>query len=229
MKIATADGLPAVPNWADMKSFVLTALMTIAWLSSSTAVSRLGQANESQPNVVIIGQQWFRNKTPFETGHAFFQASQETVPDLEEFHSTLCPISRRPERHPKGECPYEAVAEQESGIAKEVNEFVYTVRVRNSGQRTIKSILWNYVFLDPNTGKELARHVFYSERQLAPGQTKTLIATSLRPPTRVITVEMLSSKEVETYREHVEIKQVEYADGSTLGKGEILSTLDAGK
>jgi hypothetical protein len=92
--------------------------------------------------------------------------------------------------------------------------FTYQMRIANTGPKEIRGILWDYIFSDPLTGKELARHTFLDEHKLTCGQTRTLTATSLRPPTWVVSVGMLSKKENKAYLERVEIRGVAYADGS---------------
>jgi len=64
------------------------------------------------------------------------------------------------------------------------------------------------------TGIELARHTFFSESELSPGRIKTLVASSTRPPSRVISVRMLIDNDSGTYGEQVSIKHIIYADGS---------------
>jgi len=71
------------------------------------------------------------------------------------------------------------------------HDFVYRVRIRSYSAKVIKAVVWDYVFIDPETNAELTRHNFYSEEKLSPGKTKLLVATSPRPPTRVISAKML--------------------------------------
>jgi hypothetical protein len=94
------------------------------------------------------------------------------------------------------------------------HDFVYRVRVRSYSGKVIKAVVWDYVFVDPETNAELARHNFYSEEKLSPGKTKLLVATSPRPPTRVISAKMLYRNASDPYIERVEIKAIIFVDGS---------------
>lgn len=94
-------------------------------------------------------------------------------------------------------------------------EFVYQARYRNESQKTIKAITWDYVFTDPESGKELARHRFFNEIKIKPGQTKTLDNRSTLPPTLVIDVGMLTKNDSETYGERILIRKILYTDGTS--------------
>jgi len=92
--------------------------------------------------------------------------------------------------------------------------YIYRVKLRNNGNKVITALAWDYVFVDPETSVELDRHSFFSETKLSPGKTTSLIAVSLRPPSRVIPARMLHQNgRPETYAERVEIKNV-YIDSS---------------
>jgi hypothetical protein len=125
-----------------------------------------------------------------------------------------CPGNQNLDSNSESESPREKQGEQQKEIAPGAPEFVYMVRIRNSGPKKIKAILWDYVFVEPQTGIELGRHTFVSESELSPGKIKTLLATSTRPPTRVISVRMLIDNDSGTYGEQVAIKRIIYSDGS---------------
>ncbi len=55
-------------------------------------------------------------------------------------------------------------------------EFVYRVRLRNEGEKTIRAVDWAYIFMDRQTNAEVARHQFSSEEKVKPGKRTTLVA-----------------------------------------------------
>jgi hypothetical protein len=63
--------------------------------------------------------------------------------------------------------------------------YIYSIKIRNSGDKQIKGIAWDYVFIDPNGGDELARHPFLSYLKAEPNQVVTLKA-HLRSPLRTV-------------------------------------------
>jgi hypothetical protein len=73
--------------------------------------------------------------------------------------------------------------------------------VKNSGNKTIKAINWDYVFFtDSEMRHELKRHKFRSKKKIAPGEAKFLS-------------EYVSVRSISRYQ-RVLINQVEFADGS---------------
>jgi len=88
------------------------------------------------------------------------------------------------------------------------------MRFRNDGEKTIRSIEWDYIFIDRAKQTEVTRHHFQSEEKVRPGQRKTLVEYSTSPPTRVISVKAFSQPESDRFIEKIMIKRVTYKDGS---------------
>src|SRR5581483_2715244 len=64
--------------------------------------------------------------------------------------------------------------------------YVYSLKIRNDAEKQIEGIAWDYLFLDPNTGAELARHQFLSYAKTPPLHSATLQAQNRTPPIRVV-------------------------------------------
>lgn len=86
--------------------------------------------------------------------------------------------------------------------------YAYELRIRNSGDKTIKGIRWDYVFSDPETREEIGRRRFYSPLRLRPKQTKKLEGITRSAPTPVVSANGSQS-------ERVVIECVVLSDGST--------------
>jgi len=86
-------------------------------------------------------------------------------------------------------------------------QFGYKLILRNEGQKTVRAVDWEYLFIDRDTLKEMARHQFHSEETICPGQRKTLVEYSTSPPTKVISVRALPQPEAEQVIERVAIKR----------------------
>ncbi|HSB08978.1 MAG TPA: hypothetical protein VLM38_05665 [Blastocatellia bacterium] len=86
--------------------------------------------------------------------------------------------------------------------------YAYELRVRNSGEKIIRGIRWDYVFTDPDTREEIGRRRFYSPLNLHPKQTKKLEGITRSAPTAIISAKGLQS-------ERVVIECVILSDGST--------------
>ena len=81
-----------------------------------------------------------------------------------------------------------------------------TLTLKNAGARAVKSVNWDYVFADPETGKELARYRVETRSSLRPGQTLTLAKDILIDPKE-------PTRHVPTAKQKVSITRVEYAGG----------------
>src|SRR5947207_635425 len=63
--------------------------------------------------------------------------------------------------------------------------YVYSVKLKNTGAKTISAVGWEYLFTDLSTGKELSRHPFRSLAEVHPNKEKTVIGSSTKPPTSI--------------------------------------------
>jgi hypothetical protein len=92
--------------------------------------------------------------------------------------------------------------------------FVYRTSVKNTGEKTIKEIDWDYIFFDSVTGQELGRREFTSVENIEPGKNRELLFTINKPPTHRISVYALDKKERDGLVEKVTITRVQYSDES---------------
>ena len=94
------------------------------------------------------------------------------------------------------------------------------MRIKNIGAKTMTGVIWEYIFADPKSHKEIGRRRFYRPHSDEPhlkiqkDQSTTLSAISSLPPTNVISVKELGNDKPAPYLERAEIKCVRYADGS---------------
>jgi ribosomal protein S17 len=91
----------------------------------------------------------------------------------------------------------------DTGLPKDLNSnkyrFIASVVVRNTGEKTIKAVCWDYVLTSTRTNKELRRYDFRHKKKIAPGETVTLVQ-EVKPSSAA---------------RRVEITRIEYADGSS--------------
>ena len=93
--------------------------------------------------------------------------------------------------------------------------FIYKTTIKNLSDKPIKSIDWDYVFLDRTTESEIGRREFTSEEKISPGKSKELTVTITKPPTQTVSVTSLNSKERDTLIERVIVVRIDYADGTS--------------
>ena len=64
--------------------------------------------------------------------------------------------------------------------------YIYSMRVKNTGGKTIEGVAWDYVFVDVATNKEVGRHQFLSFEKLPTEKIVTFRSRLRSPPTRVV-------------------------------------------
>jgi hypothetical protein len=94
-----------------------------------------------------------------------------------------------------------------------IERFYYQVKIKNLGSKTMKSIVWEYVFFDPETRTELSRFQCTDKLKLGPGKSADLLMNSPTPPSSVIDVRK-TDKGPQQFIEQIVIARIEYSDGS---------------
>jgi hypothetical protein len=92
--------------------------------------------------------------------------------------------------------------------------YSYKVTLRNDGWKTIRSIDWDYLFIDPITQEEVARHQFTSDETIKPGKSKEISVLYLIPPVKSVSVGMLAKKDPMPFTEQVVVARISYSDRS---------------
>ena len=92
--------------------------------------------------------------------------------------------------------------------------YVYELKVKNTGPKEIRLLIWEYIFLEPGTTQEAGRRRFISRQSIKPGATRELIVRSPTSPTGTLDASKAGRKTNEQYSEKVVIRNIGYADGS---------------
>lgn len=93
-------------------------------------------------------------------------------------------------------------------------EYVYEIKITNTGAKKIRDLEWGYVLLDPATGSEAGHNRFLQEAGIGPGKSRALTARSPSPPARVVDV-LKSDKETRgQFSEQIVIHRIVYEDGT---------------
>lgn len=96
------------------------------------------------------------------------------------------------------------------------NPFTYSYRVKiiNTGVKKIRGLIWEYVFIDPSTGKEVSRRRFASNVSVSPGKSKTLYGRSTLPPAISVDARKAGEEPEGQHSEHVVITRIYYDDNT---------------
>ena len=92
--------------------------------------------------------------------------------------------------------------------------YVYQIKVKNSGAKTIKAIDWEYQFLHPVTQEILGTRRIVSRVKLTPGKTDVVQVRLYQQPATIVSADQLDKKYRDQFEERVIIHRINYSDGS---------------
>ena len=94
--------------------------------------------------------------------------------------------------------------------------FVYSLKIRNAGSKTIEGVSWDYLFLDPDTHAVLGDHHLFSYKQIPGGKTVTLQQQQRTRPVTVVRAPVADDgkKHQRKELERAVIKCIIYSDGT---------------
>lgn len=93
--------------------------------------------------------------------------------------------------------------------------YVYKAKVRNTGEKDIRVIRWQYLLTDRTTGEIVGSRYFNTPANLHAGKIVQLIGKSRSTPAKVIDAATADKDIRGKYIERVIIEAIEYADGQT--------------
>src|SRR5262245_25270097 len=135
------------------------------------------------PNVLVLSQKW--------TKIAVVQ------PERPDYDVIPAPTPTRPPPQP----PTQSRVLQGT-------RYLYEAKVRNTGDKDIRAIRWDYVFTDPDTKEEIDRRRFYNTVTIHPNHEETLEGYTRSAPTTVVSAKASPG-------ERVVIECITLSDGST--------------
>lgn len=92
--------------------------------------------------------------------------------------------------------------------------YLYQVKIRNTGTKTVRAVEWGYIFTDPKTQQELGRHRYTNKVKIRPAQNNELVGRTSSPPTQIVNVQNTGKETDNKLSEQVVIYRVEYEDGT---------------
>lgn len=183
------------------------------------AGSVLGQNLPSAPSIQVIEQKWSvkaisidnysspRNEDPFRANNE----TNQTINDRKENarQNKILMAQGRTAVPPQART---RLPEANRGYAS--SKYLYKAKIKNTGNKTIQTISWEYVFFEKGTNRELGRQKFIAKVNVQPGEIKNLTGESISPPTGAIDAKLVDKKIRDQYSEQVIIQSIEFTDGS---------------
>jgi hypothetical protein len=194
-----------------MKACMLMLLLVFAGVAS------LAQTLDAGGGVTVLKYSWERETIRRKASMAAMASVEELVQQSQRERQLAAArntndrlVATRIER--ENEMRDQAAVKANQG--QSIEGYRYRLTLRNDSSKTIKSIDWDYVFIDQAGQLLVARHQFTSDETVKPGKTKEIYVLYLTPPVRTVSAERLASKEPLPYTEHIVIARLVYSDGS---------------
>jgi hypothetical protein len=92
--------------------------------------------------------------------------------------------------------------------------YLYEAKIKNTGMKAIRTIVWEYLLFDPDTEVEMGHHRFTGNITVRSGKTVNLVGRSAKPLTGVVEVTKSGKGSQTKYHERVVIQRIEYDDGT---------------
>ena len=185
-------------------------------LLAGGVLAQVLSGSSDAPNVEVVQKEWYMEIN----NPAFEKSPFGPIEELQQTRQTRRVIQRQNEIRarlglPPLRTPNPTAPEPDSSNGKSPDIYTYKLKVRNAGQKVIQTIIWDYVFFEPGTQREVGRIQFVSEGKINPGKTKSITVSSLSPPSNSINVKEAGKKLREQYSEQIIIQSIEFADGTS--------------
>jgi len=92
--------------------------------------------------------------------------------------------------------------------------YVYKIKIKNNGLKTIKTLYWEYQFLHPDTQTVSGSHLIVSSNKLSPGKTAVFKAERPELPVSSVSDDQFDKEFQGNFTEQVIILRIDYTDGS---------------
>lgn len=92
--------------------------------------------------------------------------------------------------------------------------YLYKAKIKNTGSKGIRNVIWHFVVFDSGTEVEVGRHRFTGKVSIKAGKSAELVARSRVPPTRIVRAGKSSGEQPGKHAERVMIERIDYEDGT---------------
>jgi hypothetical protein len=192
-------------------SLVLCAIL----LGALCAAAQTSSSDSAAPDIVVLQKNWrlqVRNSAldddPFSANAEFNEALRvQRANEIQNAIRARGSESRQP--------PPQRRSNSRDITAEPSEVYLYQVKIKNTGAKTIRAIDWGYLFLDPKTRQELGRHRYSSNKiKIRPGQNSELVGRTGSTPTYIVNAQTAGKDMSKQLSEQVVIYRIEYEDGT---------------
>lgn len=186
----------------------------LLFLVASCALAQASSDKSVPPDVTIVPKKWridVRNPALERNPVADMQARQAAEQMRKDTERNNEIMVERGMPAPTTQVPDANRSARRRGV---IVTYLYESKVSNNGNKAIRTLIWDYVFFEPGTEKEVGRRRFVSKVNIGPGKTMNLVVRSLAAPTSTVDARHADKKPQEQYSEKTVIQSVHYEDGS---------------
>lgn len=177
--------------------------------------SVLAQAVSETPALQVVKKQWYMEVN----NPAFEKSPFGAVEELQQLNQNKRTTRRQNEIRarrglPPLRTPTSAPPAPDNSNPDSPNVYTYKVKFKNEGSKAIRVVVWDYVFFEPGTEREVGRIQFESRVKLRPGETDSLSISTIYPPSDSINVNQTGKKFRDQYSDLIVIQRIEYEDAT---------------
>lgn len=190
-------------------------VLLVSLALSFSVAAQVPTKSPEAPDLLVVSQEWklythnpaLDDEDPFRANDDVRQAQRDIKINIQENKIRA-----------RAGLPAQPPPVRNRTVNRPVNEtksfYKYEIKIKNTGNKTIRAVVCDYVFFEASTKREIGRIRFAGAEKISPGKTKKLVAWTESPPSQIIGVTQSSDKLREQYSEQVIIQSVEYDDNS---------------
>jgi hypothetical protein len=189
-------------------------LAILLLFSMGAVIAQDLSTSEQAPGVTVSGNKWRKENRPNLLDDGLLRDHERQIEYERDMKDTLYANTIRQKA---GEPPLRLPTPPRTSpvtFDRNSTRYAYEVKFSNTGAKKIRKLVWEYVLLDRDTGRQLGHHEFTSEANIAPRMTKKLIGYSMSTPTSVVDAKNAGKEEPGNYLERVVVNRIEYDDGT---------------
>lgn len=192
----------------------LTTPLLITLLLTISIMAQESTEPSDPPDLVILEKTWRKqvvdpNQDKNESRH------NEELSRLSRAQgSYLNDLLAQPDQPTVSKMPTSTATKPVTPASQILTTYTYTIKVKNTGERTIKLIAWEYQFLDPDTQQVKEQRKITSPVKLSPGHTQVIERRLTRQPTIAVNANQLGRKPRDQFTERAIITRIVYTNGS---------------
>jgi len=192
----------------------MSSVLCAVLLGAAIASAQTSSSVSVPPDIIVLQKNWrldVRNSSldedPFTANTEFNDALRaQRENDIRNMVRAKGGESREP--------PPPRAGKSKDSSPTPATTYLYQVKIRNTGTKTIRSVNWVYTFVDPETQTELGRHRYSNKIKIRPDQNNVLVGRTVSPPTYVVNVKNSGKDVGKQLSEQVVISRIEYEDGT---------------